>query len=813
MKNKILFTILLLILISSFASATVTAPLIQYEMNDGSGTTATDEQGFSDGTTSSMTWITNYPTYNTTGDGSTHSGSFDGTDDYLNPNIDLCDYITDEFTMSYWLKTTQTADGSMFGGMYDGTNNIQLGYILTNTQYRIYFQNGGGVDSLVLTDSTVYNGNWNLLTFVKPSNDATTWKIYVNGVLKSPSLSNGATTYPLNCGYNPYIGCRNNGGSADSCADADYDSIMFWNGTITQSEIIELYNQGLSSTPIVPVPTLTTSIKDSDPEKENYATTLNLTLSWENYNITSSEAVLNYNNTYYSTSLISSDYSINGSAFYQSTIITPFIVDNQTLKSYYFKYNVTNFTTSQSFTSATYNQTLIFNYPRLNITRVYNAYSGMNLTNFTGNISKGSYNLNFNSVTGSEFIPLVNGSGNYSVYVEVPNYAISNETNYNIIELKNSSNLTTIETSFGLYSSNSVFTTVRNELDNALITANVTLTVTGNSSETVYTFTGGTKFISGLTDGEYNFKLESDGFTLRTYSVTVADNSFQNLAAYLTPSTNLVTLTFLDFDTSATLETVSITQSRLINSSWVVIESKNSDITGRAQFSYLTGILYRFYASKSEYTSKTFDLDPILFSEYNVRLEKITTAEDTIDYQKVSIDFAPKTFYNNAQNNFSIYFASPDGVLESYNYTVIFPTGSISGSGSNAVGENFAGDINISSAGFFDTVNITYTYDITIGTPRTYSFKYFIIGAEAINNTFLENKDETYGLGIFERVLIVTGVTLLISGTVALFLGTIPALSIALLFMGLFTAIGFYPLWLYLISALIGVIIIIKAGS
>ena len=252
--------------------------------------------------------------------------------------------------------------------------------------------------------------------------------------------------------------------------------------------------------------------------------------------------------------------------------------------------------------------------------------------------------------------------------------------------------------------------------------------------------------------------------------------------------------------------------SRLINGSWVVVESKNSDITGRSQFSYLTNILYRFYASKSGYTSKTFDLDPILFTEYNVRLNKINAINETIDYQKISIGFSPKYYYNDATNNFTIFFASPDGYFQSYSYNVTFPSGSVAGSGTNAIGENFVNTINITGANFYDTVNVTYTYDITIGGSRTYSFEYLIDGATQSNSTFIGNEDTTYGLGIFERVLIVSGVVLLVGGTVAVFMGSTPALAVSLFFMGLFSAIGFYPIWLFLISALLGFILIVKAS-
>ena len=496
------------------------------------------------------------------------------------------------------------------------------------------------------------------------------------------------------------------------------------------------------------------------------------------------------------------------------SLSTPLTIINNTPQNLQWAYNLTmNASNKHSYTNND-TQNLIYIHPRLNITRVYNAFTLNNISNFSGNVSSGLWIRSFNVTSGYSLIPLDNGTGNYTVYVEAIEYAISNETNYKNLEIANTTNLTNRELSFGLYSNNSVYVNVFDEDTLNLITSNITLTVTGNSTETTYNFVNGSLFVTNISDGAYNFKFEAGGnYTSRTYAVTVAERSFQYLNAYLPPTVYKTILIVRDFDTSTTIEGVSITMSRLINSSWVVVESKTSDITGRAQFSYIQNIKYRFYLSLAEYTSKTFDLDPILFESYNVRLEKITTINDTIDHQKVYIDFTPKRYYNDAQNNFSIFFASPTGLFESYSYNLTFPGGTIAGSGVNANGENFVGTVNITGAGFFDKINVSYTYDITIGDERTFKYVYYIDGSDQGNNTFIENEDETYGMGIFERVLIATMMAIVIGGSVSLVMGAVPGLVVALLFMGIFTQIGFYPLWLFLISALVGFVLIVKYGS
>lgn len=720
---------------------------------------------------------------------------------------------SDDFSICMWVLIDVYTANEVYLQFRDGVTGADPSFRLTATDMRMYWDNGW---EKYIYNGTTSTGTWYWICAIHNASQDNFYG-YVNNAYVNFANDDGAQPYAVSDTLDIGICGRTDG---NNLANGGIDDVRLYNFSLSKAQMDYIYNGGAGTQNSIslmgggaPAPTLTPTITDIDPEGEDTNTTINLSLVWTNYNITGSAAALVYNGSYYSASLTGSNYALNGSANYSATLTTPIISINNSAVTYFWSYNVTNVTTDLLFNTSSTTQNLTWTHPRLNITRVYNAYTQANLTNFTGNVTKGSWSSLFNVTTGSAFIPLTNGTGNYTIYVEANGYAISNSTNYQNLEITDTTNLSIRTAQFGLYSNNSVLVYVFDEDTNNLITNNVTLTVTGNSTETIYNFVNGTTLITNLPDGSYSFKFQAINYTLRTYSVTVAQRSFQSLTAYLTPSNYLVTLTFLDYDSSQELEDVSITMSRLINSSWVIIESKSSDITGRAQFSYVSGILYRFYASKTGYTSKTFDLDPILFSEYNVRLERITTQEETIDYQKVYIDFSPKYYFNDAQNNFTIFFASPEGFFESYNFTIKYPGGSLSGSGSNAVGENFAGDVNISGANFFDTVNVTYTYDISIGDPRTYSFKYYIDGGAQGNNTMIDNKDKTYGMGIFERVLIVTGIVVVISGIVAMFLGSIPALAVAIIFMGIFTGIGFYPIWLFLISALVGVILIIKAGS
>ena len=730
---------------------------------------------------------------------------------------------TDAFSFGYWNYKNTDAGIDKYtyikmeagGGSYRG---IQFGFNGAE-QMSITLRNTAGSNQITTHSTMVFSpATWyHILITYDGSSSASGLTLYVNGssvalVTDSDTLTGTILNNVVPQLCEPALWSDNYLGMIDEFWVADYEA------PLGMAEF--LYNSGspasdqqyffIGAAPTAPTLTATESYSATETELSN--TTFSLNIDWALSNISNSSATLIYDGDSYSTSKISS-YTINGSGNHSTTIITPLIEINNTDKTFFFNYSITNSSGTFQYNTSLFNQSLLWNKPRLNISRVYNAYTGTNLSNFTGNISKGSWITSFNTTSGFKLLPLLNGSGNYTAYVQAEGYAISNLTNYKNLEITDPTNLTIKELSFGLYSNNSVFVRVYDEASSDLILTNISLTVSGNSTEQTLNIFNGSLFVENLQDGEYNFKFDHDNYTSRTFTVTVAQNSFQYLNAYLTASNNLVTLILRDGASSTTIEDVTLTMSRLINSSWVVVESKASDITGRAQFSYINNIKYRFFASHADYTSKTFDLDPILFTSYNVLLDRVVAQDQEIDYSKVNIAFNPKIFYNDAQNNFTIYFASPSGNFETYSYNVTYPSGSIAGSGTSSIGENFAGDVNITGATMFDTINITYTYDTTIGDERSYSFSYYIIGSETGNNTFLSNKDNTFGMGTLERILISTGLAIAIGGTVTLFVGAVAGLAIALLFMGIFTVIGFYPIWLFLLSALVGFVLLVKTGS
>ena len=804
MKNSlkvlnILTFIIIIIGSASFVSAALTDNLISYYAFDGD---FTDETGTYDA--SQVGGVT------ATGSGKlgTNSYTFDGVDDVVNTGFGLNGTYT-TFTYGMWFQMGAMQGTTTFGNMIskyrpnDAGRMTVIGYgnDSPTTTGQLSFEIQGDVGQTG-TSHTYADSSWHYLLFIK---DSTTWYGIVDNVLVATSSQSEDLATDSDSPFT--IGARIiDGAAASSEWTGVIDEVAFWNRAITHGttnindtatgDAAELYNSGSGlAYPFsgsAPVPSLTISEDYILTESELTNSTYTLNIEWELMNISNTSATLIYDNNSYST-IKTTSYNINGSANHSTSIITPIIDLNNTDKTFYWYYSYTNSSGTYQINTSISNQSLLWNRPRLNITRVYNAYSGQNLTSFFGNISKGNYTYNFSTTNNYSLMPILNGTGNYSVYVENLNYSIGS-TNTQTLILTNTS-LLIYELEFGLYSNNSILMYIRSEETGSFITDLIDVTISSHITDLTYNTTTGILFVENLADGSYTIKFDGSNYALTTYIVSVADRSTKILNAYLSSSNETTTFNFIDDELGSSIEGVAFSVSRIINGTWTNIFSKFSDITGRVQFVYNPGINYRFSASKSGYSSKTFNLDPVIFSTYNVRLSKILTTTESYDYSDVSIIFNPKTFYNDVQTNMSFYFNSPLGLFESYSANITYPGGSTYINGNSSTGETFNPSFNITGANFTDQVKIFLTYDTTFSTPRTFTYYYSITGSSGIFGTGAYNDDNPYGLSLFDRVFIVTIALFFIGGLVYAFAGLIASGLISIVMLGYFMNIGLLSAW------------------
>lgn len=357
---------------------------------------------------------------------------------------------------------------------------------------------------------------------------------------------------------------------------------------------------------------------------------------------------------------------------------------------------------------------------------------------------------------------------------------------------------------FNAYPAPSINIEIRDANTGNLITENVTITLTGNTTgQTVYTTTGG-YFLQNITPDQYSVKLESVSYSQSTYIVTASTGSVYYLTAYLQQNVSEVVFEFVDsISSSVKIQGVTVTQRRLVNGSWQAVSTTQTDITGRTVMNYIPGEAYQFTATKTGYQTKEFSLDPVLFSSYSILMQKSTFFEEEQDYQSVIVEYEPNVFYDGQENEINITFYSPTGTLTAYAYTVAYPGGTITGTGNRATGEEITRLFNITGATIHNKVNITLAYTTSISDERSFTYQNTILVSPE-NTTFAANIDETHGLGLLDRIFYGTLIIIIVAGIITAGAGINWGMGIVLLLFGLFVGIGFWPWWSVGISFLVG---------
>lgn len=532
----------------------------------------------------------------------------------------------------------------------------------------------------------------------------------------------------------------------------------------------------------------------------------------------------NFNLTWTSSIPFNTSFTISGynvSLLNNDTTLNLTLIGNSTSNNYYFDlYNLNLSIGSYRFkVVATDSGGLtsfdISRYINLNNNAIINLTikSGINnqtISNYTVNIT--------DTITGITSTYYSNTSTNktrieiikdrvYNITIDAPNYAIQsfNTRSYP---------LTYNEETLTIYTSNSVRITIYDESTLQIInTTTVSITFQNNITAVGYTTSNGTFYKDNLQDGTWEIKFYSTNYSYRTYTITVGNRSTQTLDAYLVPSTYLCVFTIRDALTLATLEGTSFTVERQTNGTYIIVESKTADISGAVQIGFLPGIEYRFTLSKTGYSTKVFSLNPIIFNAYNIYLDRTVNLNNTLNYGLVTIVYYPKQFFNNRINNLTFIITSPEGVLTNYKIGINTVPGSNGTSGSNAIGETFNLGFNISNATLYDRVNITFNFTSTTGGFQKFFLQYEIIGAGTVSNYTISNlRNKDYGLGTFEKVLMVMIATAILSGFAFMLLGAGGSLIIGLLTLNISVYLGFLPLWSVIIPDLIGFVLIIAVS-
>ncbi len=242
--------------------------------------------------------------------------------------------------------------------------------------------------------------------------------------------------------------------------------------------------------------------------------------------------------------------------------------------------------------NVTFNFTNLFN-AQFNFS-AFNASGGEVLSNLSGNVSFGSFNINF-STTGTNVIVNVsrgvNGSGiDYNVFLTSrPNYTDSHSNNFRTISSNNSFQ----NENFTLFRDQSLFITFRDIL-------------TGNLLDNINLLMfGGTNFDFDINFSAFKFSFPVDsydllatksGFSTFTQTISITEGGLVNITAFMNNDTSPISFIVRNI-AGGFIEAASIKITR--NSDNALIAEKFSDIFGAAEVDLNSDILYDINVTRS----------------------------------------------------------------------------------------------------------------------------------------------------------------------------------------------------------------------
>jgi hypothetical protein len=367
---------------------------------------------------------------------------------------------------------------------------------------------------------------------------------------------------------------------------------------------------------------------------------------------------------------------------------------------------------------------------------------------------------------------------------------------------------------FTVYTTNSVWVNIYDEDTAALILEPITTIFTYNGLTSVtYNTTNGTLFVGNLLDGIYTVKPSGVNYTQKSYTLTVSNRSYQTLNTYLSKSTAYSVFTVGDSNTFQPIEGATVNVERLINGSYVTVDSKSTDITGKAQIVYTPLTSYRFTIAKTSYTSKVFILNPVLFTEYTIYLDPISNQYITTPQAGVAVTYYPKTFYNNANGTLTFIFSSSNGKLINYTVNASYPNSIVNASGNISYGGTLTLPINIVNATLNSRINITYTMTTSTGGFTIYSTQLEIMNVSKGSYTLMKVKENDYGMGLFEKAILVMFAVVIIGGFTFMVGGFGMAIAVVIIVQSVSVFLGMLPLWPALVSIFAEIILLFVYGD
>lgn len=162
---------------------------------------------------------------------------FDGTSDMVNVTYSDLQFTNQNFSVNLWVNPLN--NGLTFTTLVGGNSGAMSFYFYSNDNYRLAFGKAGGAEVRAnYSNLTGFNTGWYMTTVVYDQSNNKVY-FYLNGT------ADAGNPYPYSTEFTQNQTLI--GGTGSSFAEGTFDEIGFWNRTLTDDEVTELWNSGSAS--------------------------------------------------------------------------------------------------------------------------------------------------------------------------------------------------------------------------------------------------------------------------------------------------------------------------------------------------------------------------------------------------------------------------------------------------------------------------------------------------------------------------------------------------------------------------------------
>lgn len=302
---------------------------------------------------------------------------------------------------------------------------------------------------------------------------------------------------------------------------------------------------------------------------------------------------------------------------------------------------------------------------RINIT-AKTAIGGSSINTYSGWVYESSTgtNVSYSTTTGQALVDFLRG--NITVFIDATNYSIANTTNYA------SFNLTTAfyDQTFYLYETNALNVTFYDEANPSVLLSGVSinLELISDLYSGSYNTTNGTMYLPLLTAETYTLRYTAPRYTTRFYTVTITNDTFQNIQLYLLNSTisNNISIYIVNQVLNPVEGAiVKALKYNLPTNSYILQEIGTTDVNGRVIMTLtMNDEYYKFIVEYPSGEVKTIT-DPAYISSTTQTIGIDFTRDLTEEYQNyksITYDLS----FNTLSNNFRLDYTDTNNLASQY---------------------------------------------------------------------------------------------------------------------------------------------------